>query len=183
MVRVGRIPEGKLYTVKTILSYFTGWKTALFTLVFSKSPLLFPAEASALLIPTVIQPFGSQPATSFVFWLKAHNKPGKPHVYTVAQIVSFAPIPLFPHSPPFPASTKTSVCFKERVPYSRQCFYRRILPPRSLGLKWPTAPTSLANNNFREPTCDRDFRLISCDARVWAVLASGAFVYLEQYWG
>jgi ACS family pantothenate transporter-like MFS transporter len=33
-----------------------------------------------------MQPFGSQPATSFVFWLKAHNKTGKPAVYTVAQI-------------------------------------------------------------------------------------------------
>jgi ACS family pantothenate transporter-like MFS transporter len=33
-----------------------------------------------------MQPFGSQPATSFVFWLKAHNKTGKPIVYTVAQI-------------------------------------------------------------------------------------------------
>jgi hypothetical protein len=35
-----------------------------------------------------MQPFGSQPATSFVFWLKAHNKPGKTPVYSVAQIVS-----------------------------------------------------------------------------------------------
>jgi hypothetical protein len=36
-----------------------------------------------------MQPFGSQPATSFVFWLKAHNKTGKPLIYTVAQIVCF----------------------------------------------------------------------------------------------
>lgn len=39
-----------------------------------------------------MQPFGSQPATAFVFWLKAHNKPGKPPVYTVAQIVSIVPV-------------------------------------------------------------------------------------------
>jgi hypothetical protein len=38
-----------------------------------------------------MQPFGSQPATSFVFWLKAHNKPGKKAVYSVAQIVSQLP--------------------------------------------------------------------------------------------
>ncbi|KAH6665184.1 putative pantothenate transporter liz1 [Halenospora varia] len=68
MARAGRVPEGKPYTVKNILGYLNSWKTLLFTLVF------------------MIQPFGSQPATSFVFWLKAHNKPGKPLVYTVAQI-------------------------------------------------------------------------------------------------
>ncbi|KAN0104087.1 putative pantothenate transporter liz1 [Hyaloscypha variabilis] len=68
MDRVGRVPEGKPYTVKTILGYFASWKTLLFTLIF------------------MIQPFGSQPATSFVFWLKAHNKPGKKAVYSVAQI-------------------------------------------------------------------------------------------------
>jgi len=68
MNRAGRVPEGKPYTVKTILGYFTSWKTVLFTLIFT------------------MQPFGSQPATSFVFWLKAHNKPKKPIVYTVAQI-------------------------------------------------------------------------------------------------
>lgn len=33
-----------------------------------------------------MQPFCSQPATSFVFWLKAQNKKGKPLVYTIAQI-------------------------------------------------------------------------------------------------
>jgi len=42
-----------------------------------------------LLTSTAMQPFGSQPATSFVFWLKAHNKKGQPLVYTVSQIVSF----------------------------------------------------------------------------------------------
>ncbi|KAF2674098.1 putative pantothenate transporter liz1 [Microthyrium microscopicum] len=64
----GRVAEGKPYTVKSILGYLTSWKTILFTLVFT------------------MQPFGSQPATSFVFWLKAHNKKGKPAVYSVAQI-------------------------------------------------------------------------------------------------
>ena len=39
MSRVGRIPEGKPYTVKTILGYFTSWKTLLFTLIFSKRTL------------------------------------------------------------------------------------------------------------------------------------------------
>lgn len=34
-----------------------------------------------------MQPFGSQPFTAFVFWLKAHNKKGQAPVYTVAQIV------------------------------------------------------------------------------------------------
>lgn len=69
MTRVGRAPEGKKYTVKTILAYFTSWKTLLFTLIFT------------------MQPFGSQPFTAFVFWLKAHNRKGQPPVYTVAQIV------------------------------------------------------------------------------------------------
>ncbi|KAH8902258.1 retrograde regulation protein 2 [Coniochaeta sp. PMI_546] len=68
MVKVGRAPEGKPYSAKVILGYLTSWKTLLFTLIFT------------------MQPFGSQPATSFVFWLKAHNKPGSPPVYTVAQI-------------------------------------------------------------------------------------------------
>jgi ACS family pantothenate transporter-like MFS transporter len=70
MARAGRAPEGKPYTVKTILGYFTSWKTVLFTLIFT------------------MQPFCSQPALAFVFWLKAHNKPGKPKVYSIAQIVS-----------------------------------------------------------------------------------------------
>ena len=39
------------------------------------------------LTPIAIQPFTSQPAQSFVFWLKAHNKKGQPPVYTIAQIV------------------------------------------------------------------------------------------------
>ncbi|KAL2414699.1 Pantothenate transporter liz1 [Exophiala dermatitidis] len=68
MARVGRAPEGKPYTAKVILGYFLSWKTVLFTIIF------------------MVQPFGSQPATSFVFWLKAHNKKGHPPVYTVAQI-------------------------------------------------------------------------------------------------
>ena len=34
----------------------------------------------------MIQPFGTQPFTSFVFWLKAHNKKGHPPVYSIAQI-------------------------------------------------------------------------------------------------
>jgi ACS family pantothenate transporter-like MFS transporter len=69
MERVGRQPEGKPYTVKLITGFLTSWKTLLFTLIF------------------MIQPFGSQPFTAFVFWLKAHNKKGQPPVYTVAQIV------------------------------------------------------------------------------------------------
>lgn len=35
-----------------------------------------------------MQPFPSQPQTSFVFWLKAHNKKGQKPVYTVPQIMS-----------------------------------------------------------------------------------------------
>ncbi|OIW22625.1 putative pantothenate transporter liz1 [Coniochaeta ligniaria NRRL 30616] len=68
MAKVGRAPEGKPYSAKVILGYFTSWKTLLFTLIFT------------------MQPFGSQPFTAFVFWLKAHNKAGKPPVYSVAQI-------------------------------------------------------------------------------------------------
>jgi ACS family pantothenate transporter-like MFS transporter len=68
MARAGRAPEGTPYTVKVISSYLTSWKTLLFTLIFT------------------MQPFGSQPSTSFVFWLKAHNKKGQPPVYTIAQI-------------------------------------------------------------------------------------------------
>jgi ACS family pantothenate transporter-like MFS transporter len=70
MEKAGRSPEGKPYTLKTIVGFVTSWKTLLFTLIF------------------MIQPFGSQPFTAFVFWLKAHNKKGKPPVYTIAQIVS-----------------------------------------------------------------------------------------------
>jgi ACS family pantothenate transporter-like MFS transporter len=88
MARAGRTPEGKPYTAKVILGYLTSWKTLLFTLIFSK----FPPRACTdtwltLSISTAMQPFGSQPFTSFVFWLKAHNKKGQPPVYTVAQIV------------------------------------------------------------------------------------------------
>ncbi|KAF2658327.1 putative pantothenate transporter liz1 [Lophiostoma macrostomum CBS 122681] len=68
MERAGRKPEGKPYTVKLVTGFLTSWKTLLFTLIF------------------MIQPFGSQPFTAFVFWLKAHNKKGKPPVYSVAQI-------------------------------------------------------------------------------------------------
>ncbi|KAJ9607884.1 hypothetical protein H2200_007963 [Cladophialophora chaetospira] len=74
MQRAGRTPEGKPYTVKVILGYLTSWKTLLFTLIF------------------MIQPFGSQPFTSFVFWLKAHNKKGHPPVYSVAQINEYPTI-------------------------------------------------------------------------------------------
>ncbi|KAF2444153.1 putative pantothenate transporter liz1 [Karstenula rhodostoma CBS 690.94] len=68
MTRAGRKPEGKPYTIRTILGFLTSWKTLLFTLIFT------------------MQPFGSHPFQSFVFWLKAHNKKGQPMVYTVAQI-------------------------------------------------------------------------------------------------
>ncbi|KAK6437732.1 hypothetical protein LTR95_006076 [Oleoguttula sp. CCFEE 5521] len=68
MARAGRKPEGTPYSVKTIAGYFTSWQTLLFTLIF------------------MMQPFGSQPFTAFVFWLKAHNKKGKPMVYSIAQI-------------------------------------------------------------------------------------------------
>jgi ACS family pantothenate transporter-like MFS transporter len=70
MATAGRKAEGTPYTVKTIVGFLTSWKTILFTLIF------------------MIQPFGSQPFQAFVFWLKAHNKKGKPPVYTIAQIVS-----------------------------------------------------------------------------------------------
>ena len=33
---MGRVPEGKPYTGKTALGYFTSWKTLFFTLIFSK---------------------------------------------------------------------------------------------------------------------------------------------------
>jgi ACS family pantothenate transporter-like MFS transporter len=69
MEKAGRKPEGQPYTIKTFLGFLTSWKTLLFTLIFT------------------MQPFGSQPLTAFVFWLKAHNKKGKPIVYTIAQIV------------------------------------------------------------------------------------------------
>ncbi|KAK3208636.1 hypothetical protein GRF29_77g1471502 [Pseudopithomyces chartarum] len=68
MEKAGRKPEGKPYTVKSVTGFLTSWKTLLFTLIFT------------------IQPFGSQPFTAFVFWLKAHNKKGKPPVYSIAQI-------------------------------------------------------------------------------------------------
>jgi hypothetical protein len=71
MVKAGRQPEGKPYSVKTILGFLGSWKTLLFTLIFT------------------MQPFGSQPFTAFVFWLKAHNVKGKPLVYTVSQIVGY----------------------------------------------------------------------------------------------
>jgi len=38
MARAGRVPEGKPYTFKVILGYFTSWKTLLFTLIFSMLP-------------------------------------------------------------------------------------------------------------------------------------------------
>ncbi|KAF2833941.1 putative pantothenate transporter liz1 [Ophiobolus disseminans] len=68
MVKADREPEGKPYTLKLVLGFLTSWKTLLFVLIF------------------MIQPFISQPFTAFVFWLKAHNKKGKPLVYTIAQI-------------------------------------------------------------------------------------------------
>ncbi|EHK97819.1 putative Pantothenate transporter liz1 [Glarea lozoyensis 74030] len=74
MERVGRQPEGKPYTFKTILGYLTSWKTLLFTLIFT------------------MQPFTSAPSTSFVFWLKAHNKKGKPPVYSISQINEYPTI-------------------------------------------------------------------------------------------
>jgi len=42
MARVGRVPEGKSYSAKVILGYFTSWKTVLFTLIFSKISLFLP---------------------------------------------------------------------------------------------------------------------------------------------
>lgn len=69
MAKAERKPEGKPYTIQAILGFITSWKTLLFTLIFT------------------MQSFGAQPFTAFVFWLKAHNKKGKPLVYTVAQIV------------------------------------------------------------------------------------------------
>jgi hypothetical protein len=71
MAKAGRRAEGKAYTIESIVGFVTSWKTILFTIIF------------------MIQPFTSQPFTAFVFWLKAHNKKGKPPVYTIAQIVSY----------------------------------------------------------------------------------------------
>jgi ACS family pantothenate transporter-like MFS transporter len=36
MARVGRVPEGKPYTVKILLGCFASWKTLFFTFIFSK---------------------------------------------------------------------------------------------------------------------------------------------------
>ncbi|KAH7093496.1 putative pantothenate transporter liz1 [Paraphoma chrysanthemicola] len=74
MAKAGRRPEGQPYTIRTFTGFLTSWKTLLFTLIFT------------------MQPFCSQPSTSFVFWLKAHNKKGKPLVYTVAQINEYPTI-------------------------------------------------------------------------------------------
>ncbi|KAG0652965.1 Pantothenate transporter liz1 [Hyphodiscus hymeniophilus] len=91
MSRVGRVPEGKPYTAKVILGYLTSWKTILFTLIFTKLISSFDKLYTFLTL-TAMQPFGTQPSTSFVFWLKAHNKKGKPLVYTVAQINEYPTI-------------------------------------------------------------------------------------------
>ena len=90
MAKAGRVPEGKPYTVKTILGYLTSWKTLLFTLIFGRFPPIHSSHIISLMT-IAMQPFCSQPTTSFVFWLKAHNKKGKPLVYTVAQIVNTHP--------------------------------------------------------------------------------------------
>ncbi|RVX66581.1 hypothetical protein B0A52_09458 [Exophiala mesophila] len=74
MAKAGRVAEGKPYTFKVILGYLTSWKTLLFTLIFAQ------------------QSFTTQPFTSFVFWLKAHNKKGQPPVYTIAQINEYPTI-------------------------------------------------------------------------------------------
>ncbi|KAI8935617.1 hypothetical protein NX059_007146 [Plenodomus lindquistii] len=68
MDRAGRRPEGNPYTWKMIGSFLLSWKTLLFTLVFA------------------MQSFVMLPHTSFIFWMKAHNKPNQPPVYSVAQI-------------------------------------------------------------------------------------------------
>lgn len=52
---------------------------------------LLVCNAAILLTDLAMQPFTSQPAQSFVFWLKAHNKKGQKPVYTVAQIVCLRP--------------------------------------------------------------------------------------------
>lgn len=36
MVKAGRQPTGKKYSVRMILGFFTSWKTALFVLLFSE---------------------------------------------------------------------------------------------------------------------------------------------------
>jgi ACS family pantothenate transporter-like MFS transporter len=40
MARVGRVPEGQPYNIRTICGYFTSWKTLLFTLIFSETHLI-----------------------------------------------------------------------------------------------------------------------------------------------
>jgi len=83
MSRVGRVPEGKPYTAKVILGYFTNWRTVRFTLIFSK----LPSPLDMIFVNFHSNATLWKSARNFiVFWLKAHNKTGKPIVYTVAQI-------------------------------------------------------------------------------------------------
>jgi ACS family pantothenate transporter-like MFS transporter len=83
MSRVGRVPEGKPYTAKVILGYFTNWRTVRFTLIFSK----LPSPLDMIFVNFHSNATLWKSARNFIrFWLKAHNKTGKPLDCTVAQI-------------------------------------------------------------------------------------------------
>jgi len=124
-----------------------------------------------------MQPFGSQPATSFVFWLKAHNKPGQPPVYTVAQIVCFFHI--------FLRAEKLDWLlgfFIERVSNSWQCIYCCILSSGSLGLWWTPERAPLAGYHLWKHCRDSNFRLTCCDSRIWSFLSSSTSLYFVLDW-
>jgi hypothetical protein len=131
MQRVGRVAEGKPYSVKTILGYLKSWKTLLFTLIFSKQSLTLKFSLVPILILiSAMQPFCAQPTTSFVFWLKAHNKKGKPPVYSIAQIVSIFLIL------PYLEVTDEMGYHLERVPNYQQCFHCCVVTSYGMDLRW-----------------------------------------------
>jgi hypothetical protein len=124
-----------------------------------------------------MQPFGSQPATSFVFWLKAHNKPGKKAVYSVAQIVSRFCKQLLGRF-----TLTEAVYFIERVPNYSECVHGFVLPRRSVDLRWSSSRPPLADNHLRESSRDCHIRVTRCDTCVWAFLTSSSALYCVGYW-
>lgn len=100
-----------------------------------------------------MQPFGSQPFQSFVFWLKAHNKKGKPLVYTVPQIVGGHSnfISLY-------AISRGANYLAERVSDSRKCFHSCVLVNLRLDLRRAFARTTMARHSVFQ--YDRHYRLL-----------------------
>jgi hypothetical protein len=154
MSKAGRTPEGKPYTVKSIIGFTTSWRTLLFTLIF------------------MIQPFGSQPFTAFVFWLKAHNKKGKPPVYTIAQIVSH-----IPYVRAWWSGDLSLTQLTEPVPDNRQCFHSSVFFDLRLDLRWTSQGPPMACHTILEH--DRHCHLHSArsDTSHGTVLASSALVH------